>query len=205
MNSRHHKHILSFGKPRQRMKDNHADLSDQALLQNYRRTEDTRWLGWLFQRYTMLVFGVCMKYLKQEEDARDCTQQVFEKALQEIAKYEINYFKSWVYQVAKNQCLMKLRAKGHTTSELTENMIEHTEATNHTGDAMQKEMLLRRMEEAMLTLNAEQRNCIELFYLQQKSYQEISDATGYTLLQVKSHIQNGKRNLKLRMQQFKST
>lgn len=205
MNSRHHLHILSFGKPRHRMKENHAHLSDQALLQNYRRTEDTRWLGWLFQRYTMLVFGVCMKYLKQEEDARDCTQQVFEKALQEIAKYEISYFKSWVYQVAKNQCLMKLRAKGRTTSELTENMIAHTEAKNHSDDTLQKELLLRRMEEALLTLNAEQRNCIELFYLQQKSYQEISNTTGYTLLQVKSHIQNGKRNLKLRMQQFKTT
>lgn len=205
MNSRHHKHILSFSKLSHRMKENHAHLSDQTLLQNYRRTEDTRWLGWLFQRYTMLVFGVCMKYLKQEEDARDCTQQVFEKALQEIPKYEISYFKSWVYQVAKNQCLMKLRSKGHATSELTENMIEHSEGTYNSGDALQKEMLLRRMEEALLTLNAEQRSCIELFYLQQKSYQEISDATGFTLLQVKSHIQNGKRNLKLRMQQFKTT
>ena len=201
INSRHQKVVLSFSKPGVRMQKNHAEMSDLALLQTFRRTQDSRWLGYLFQRYTVLVFGVCMKYLKHEEDARDCTQQVFEKAFQEIPKYEISYFKSWVYQVAKNQCLMKLRAKGNISSAITENITNATVQEPAAEQAIQKEKLLKSMEEALQTLSTEQRNCIERFYLLQESYQQISEATGYSLSQIKSYIQNGKRNLKLRLQQ----
>lgn len=185
------------------MKEQEKHMSDQALLQQYRRTGQNRWLGLLFERYTLLVFGVCMKYMKHEEDARDCTQQTFEKAIQELEKYEITFLKSWLYRVATNICLMKLRSKGIDTANLTDQLSETTGDEAMADMAIEKETLLRKMEQAMQLLNHEQRNCITLFYLNGLSYQQISDSTGYSILQVKSHIQNGKRNLKLRMQQMK--
>lgn len=200
---RHQRVILSFSKHPAGMKEQEKHMSDQALLQQYRRTGQNRWLGLLFERYTLLVFGVCMKYMKHEEDARDCTQQTFEKAIQELEKYEITFLKSWLYRVATNICLMKLRSKGIDTANLTDQLSETTGDEAMADMAIEKETLLRNMEQAIQLLNHEQRNCITLFYLNGLSYQQISDSTGYSVLQVKSHIQNGKRNLKLRMQQMK--
>jgi len=87
----------------------HNTYTDTELLQQYRKTADSQWLGSLFERYSLLVFGVCMKYLRNATDAQDATQHVFEKALGEVGKYEIPFFKSWIYSVAKNHCLMQLR------------------------------------------------------------------------------------------------
>src|SRR5688572_11808040 len=84
-------------------------MTDKELLAKYDKDHDSRWLGILLQRYTLLLLGVCMKYLKNEEEAKDSVQQIFLKVIQEIQKYKVEYFKSWLYMVAKNHCLMKLR------------------------------------------------------------------------------------------------
>lgn len=185
------------------MRAGSTDMTDQELLMRFRQTGDNRWLGMLFTRYSLLVFAVCMKYLKNEEDAKDCTQQVFEKAISEIEKYEISFFKSWIYKVTQNQCLMRLREKNKTTEELSAAHLTDSTEESKTSEIQQKEIMLSQMHDAMQQLNTEQRTCIELFYLHHKSYQEIARLTGYTLLQVKSYIQNGKRNLKLKLLQYK--
>lgn len=64
-------------------------------------------------------------------------------------------------------------------------------------DPLQDERMLKDLEEAMQHLKKEQKTCIRMFYLQRKSYQSIAEETGFNLLQVKSYIQNGKRNLRL--------
>ena len=143
-----------------------------------------------------------MKYLKNEEEAKDCVQQVFLKAITELHKYKVDYFKSWLYTVAKNHCLMKLRDKGKYNLEITEHLsgtIEENTVETHL--ALEKDQALNAVETALLQLNNEQQQCVTLFYLQKKSYHEITEITGFTLLQVKSYIQNGKRNLKLLMLQ----
>ena len=86
-------------------------IEDQELLEKYYASSDQQWLGILLQRYTLLLFGVCMKYLKNEEEARDAVQQVFLKVLVELSKYRVDFFKSWLYMVAKNYCLRMLRNK----------------------------------------------------------------------------------------------
>ena len=182
------------------MNTTYSTIPDQDLLKRFYHDGDNKWLGVLLQRYTMLLFGVCMKYLKNEEEAKDAVQQVFEKAIKELGKYKVDYFKSWIYMVAKNHCLMQLRDKGKLPKELNEQtMATPVEDTDHT-DLWQKDELLERMNEAITKLTPEQRTCIELFYLHKKSYTEIGDTTGYTLMQVKSYIQNGKRNLKMILQ-----
>lgn len=175
----------------------HKHISDQELLDRFYADHDNQWLGVLLERYTLLLLGVCMKYLKNEEQARDCVQQIFLKAITELHKYKVEYFKSWIYMVAKNHCLMQLRDKpGKNTIEVKESIIADDYDTNK-EDLLLNERTYDYLHEALKELNTDQQLCVTLFYIEKKSYQEISEQTGYSMMQVKSHIQNGKRNMKL--------
>ncbi|MDB5209090.1 MAG: sigma-70 family polymerase sigma factor [Flavisolibacter sp.] len=179
------------------MKPNRYDhISDNELLELYQADNNQEWIGILLQRYTLLLLGVCMKYLKDETEARDCVQQIFLKVLTEVPKYKIDYFKSWLYMVAKNHCLMRLRQRGaRGLKELSEQHIAVAETDKQ--ELLQNEQTYDLLEEAIEELSEEQKRCVNLFYLQKKSYQEITAQTGFNLMQVKSYIQNGKRNLKI--------
>jgi RNA polymerase sigma factor (sigma-70 family) len=179
---------------------NYNDTDDNELLQNFYKDHDNKWLGILLPRYTLLLLGVCMKYLKNEEDAKDCVQQIFIKIINELHKYKVDYFKSWIYMIAKNHCLMKLRDKGKFTIGLDEEMTSLPDETDEKISLIEKDVLLNKVMNAIKQLNTEQQECVSLFYLQKKSYAEIVEITGFTILQVKSHIQNGKRNLRLMME-----
>ena len=178
------------------MKANRYDhMTDAELLELYYTDKNQEWIGILLERYTLLLLGVCMKYLKDETEAKDCVQQIFLKVLIEVGKYRIDYLKSWLYMVAKNHCLMKLRDKGKVVKELNENHASHSETDKNEMLASEKTYDL--LEEALKELGEEQRQCVILFYLKKNSYQQISEKTGYSQMQVKSYIQNGKRNLKI--------
>ena len=172
----------------------HTRLSDQEILKHFYADHNNEWLGSLLERYTMLLYGVAMKYLKNPEEARDAVQQIFLKAITELHKYEVSYFSSWLYMIAKNHCLMLLRnrRRGISVDQVAEPVSELEEP-----DPLKNESLLKDLEEALQHLNPEQKTCIRLFYLEKKSYQDIASETGFNLLQVKSYLQNGKRNLRL--------
>lgn len=174
-----------------------SDMTDQQLLQKFYADHDNGWLGILLQRYTLLLLGVNMKYLKNEEDAKDSVQQIFYKVITELRKYKVEYFKSWIYMVAKNHCLMKLREKqGKIVKEINEELLSAADEEGDKAALIQNDHVLDLMKEALKELNPGQKHCVTLFYLDKKSYLEISESTGYSMLQVKSYIQNGKRNLK---------
>ena len=197
------------------------NCSDTELVQKFHATRDNALVGELFQRYTHLVFGVCMKYFKDVDEANDGVMQVFEKLLNDLHKHNIDNFKGWLYMVAKNHCLMHFRSKkihvelpknltgdfGDDNSEDgtmspsggTEGVDGMDFASNMHLNGEEKEKQLTLMESAIKELKEGQKICIELFYLQEKSYEEVSAATGYSMKEVKSYIQNGKRNLKIIM------
>ena len=172
-------------------------ITDAELLQKFYLDHDNKWLGVLLPRYTLLLLGVCMKYLKNEEDSRDCVQQIFLKVINELHKYKVDYFKSWIYMIARNHCLMKLRDHKKATIELNEHVATASDAESDKRSLLEKDALLQRMESALNKLNPDQKTCVKLFYLQKKTYSEVAEITGFTLMQVKSYLQNGKRNLKL--------
>lgn len=179
----------------------HKTYTDTELLLHFRKTADSKWLGWLFERYSLLVFGVCMKYLRDATDAQDATQHVFEKALGEVGKYEIPFFKSWIYSVAKNHCLMQIRSR-NSKPGTTDELPEETSAELLTDQELKMRELLmeeksHHLKAALQELNPDQRICVEMFYLERSSYHEIETRTGFSFSQVKSHIQNGKRNLRI--------
>jgi RNA polymerase sigma-70 factor (ECF subfamily) len=174
-------------------------INDAELLEKYYNDNNHEWIGVLLERYTLLLFGVCMKYLKNEEEAKDAVQQIFLKVLSEVNKYKIDYFKSWLYMVAKNYCLMKLRGNnGRDIKEISKVQIADEETDKQKFIENEKTYIV--LEESLKELNDEQKQCVILFYLKKNSYNQISEITGFSIMQVKSYIQNGKRNLKLLLQ-----
>jgi RNA polymerase sigma factor (sigma-70 family) len=174
-------------------------ISDEELLSRFRNDGNNDWLGVVLERYTMLLFGVCMKYLKHEEQAKDAVQQVFLKALSEVPKYKIDNIGGWLYQVARNLCLSNLRSKKEYSDD------EHLQYIAQPEEVplsllIEKEKDIDRLKKELQTLKEEQKVCIAAFYLEKKSYNQISELTGFSVKQVKSHIQNGKRNLKLKLE-----
>lgn len=176
---------------------------DLELVRLYRESGDMVHLGELFQRHTELVYLVCMKYLKDEEESKDATMQLFENLATSLLKHDITNFKSWLHVTTKNHCLMQLRAKKKQQSinldEIAQPLMENA-AAFHLTEADRQEQDEQALLKGLADLPPEQRQCLELFYLQQKSYKEIATLTGSELSKVKSYIQNGKRNLKIYME-----
>ena len=176
-------------------------FTDEDLLLAYRKKDDPRLLEELLGRYIRFVFLVCMKYMRNEEQSKDLSMQVFEKVIADLPRFEIHHFKSWLHVVAKNTCLMHLRSqKGVHEIRLDqikepETFVKNDTLLHHEYDN-NRELRLSQLEEAIATLEDGQQQCIRLFYLDEKSYSEVAGLTGYDLNQVKSFIQNGKRNLR---------
>lgn len=178
----------------------HVEMTDLELLDQYKSSNDIAWAGELYNRYTALVFGVCLKYLKNRDDAKDAVMQLFEKLLSTLIEHEITNFKSWLYVTARNHCLMKLRAeKGKRFEEISPSVMEST-AFSHPDNDNSLESDLVKLEKCIEKLASEQKTCVTLFFMQQKCYKDIVTETGYDMLKVKSYIQNGKRNLKICME-----
>lgn len=178
-------------------KSTYKNLDDQQLIASYKESRNSEVFGVIYERYGHLVMGVCLKYLKDEEEAQDLCSKIFEELGNKICKHSIEFFKSWLYQVVKNECFMFLR-KNHPLFVSTD-LIQLTADSNQENEEL-KERKYTLVEEAISTLNAEQALCIRLFYFDDLSYIEIADKTKLDLKQVKSYIQNGKRNLKNRLQ-----
>lgn len=179
-------------------------LSDNDLIANYCKSGDNVFLGILYKRYGHLVLGLCIKYLKNEDEAQDLVMNIFEKLSSDLKKHKIEFFKSWLYTYSKNFCLMELRKKQSQLKkdiELQESAILFMDSASdsHLNNAEEKESTILQLEIALKELNKEQKLCLELFYYKNKSYNEIVSITGYSANEVKSYIQNGKRNLKLRL------
>ncbi len=171
---------------------------DIVLIQLYRSSNDVQYIGELYRRYAHLILGVCMKYLKNLADSEDAVMEIFEKLHHDLKKNEVEHPKSWLYMVAKNHCLMKLRKAGLSV-EFPEVMPQTPQYDDDFEAFDNKEKLIQLLENNMNHLKNEQRLCVELFYLKEKSYKEIVMQTGFSLNEIKSHIQNGKLNLKKMM------
>ena len=185
--------------------EKYIHFSDNELITEYKNTKNNVFVGILYKRYSHLVLGLSLKYLKDEDEAKDAVMQVFEKLLTVLLKFNIDYFKSWLYTFSKNHCLMIIRSKQSKLKKEIDMQIHadyfmETESTLHPNKEVEKELQYNLLEKAIDELSADQKKCIELFYLKEKSYNEIVELTGYSINEVKSFIQNGKRNLKIKLE-----
>ena len=183
-------------------------LTDDELVQGYKDSGEAEYVGELFERYTHMVYLVCMKYLKDPMEAEDMSMVIFEKLMKDLPKYEVRNFKYWLHTVSKNQCLVFLdkqkrkRHKEDNYQDMQQGIVENGVEFDLIDE---KEIQLTNLEEAITMLNEGQQECIKLFYLQKKSYVEVAEMTGYDLKKVKSYIQNGKRNLKKHLENMASS
>lgn len=174
--------------------------SDKELVEAYRRSGNLQVLANLYQRYMDLVYGVCLKYLSEPEPAKDAVMQVFEALIVKLRQHEVENFKAWLYSLAKNYCLMQLRSQQHKkTVSLNPDFMQSSEEL-HLDNAWQREAGFKQLEQCLQTLSTDQKQTVELFYLQQKCYNEIVALTGIEWNKVRSLIQNGRRNLKICME-----
>ncbi|MGF7229741.1 RNA polymerase sigma factor [Arachidicoccus sp.] len=173
---------------------------DHELIALYKKTADTQVLATLYERYMALVYGVCLKYLKEEEQCKDAVMQIFENLIDKLLAHEVSNFKSWLHVLTKNFCLMELRKSSrYVVTELDESFMQISQAMHH-EDSWQKEADLSALEKCLETLSEEQNKTVRMFYLEEKCYKEVAEQTGFKIEKVRSYIQNGKRNLKICME-----
>ncbi len=177
-------------------KNNIQQLSNEELLDLYKKEAKPVYFGELYRRYIPLVYGLCLKYLGEEPDAQDAVMDVYEEVQQKMHRYDVRNFHTWLYSVAKNHCLQRLRKDKQA---LFVN-IDHADMENEDVFTLLDKAKTSEEETALAycldELTVEQRRSVEFFYYENKSYADIVSLTGYTLAKVKSYIQNGKRNLK---------
>jgi RNA polymerase sigma-70 factor (ECF subfamily) len=174
---------------------------DEALLEAYARTGDLQELADLYERYMELVYGLCIKYLKDPETAKDAVMGIFEVLVRDLhKKYSVQYFGSWLYSVSRNYCLMQIRAAGkEKTVEISPEIMQSGD-NPHLNELEEGEEQLRKLEKCIEALPPDQKQTVLLFYRENKCYNEIEVITGYEWNRVRSHIQNARRNLKICME-----
>ncbi len=187
-------------------KKKHKPESETDLLREYRQTGDLSVLGKLYEPQMEMIFAISMKYFKDEEEAKDTVMALFEELIPKLRQHEVENFKAWLGMVTRNYCLMELRKRplaprGGIIDEedndesISNNFMEISTSEHHT-DSLDLEQNLTKLEDCLQTLNLEQKQSVELFFMQEKTYQEVSQLTGFEVNKVKSYLQNGKRNLK---------
>lgn len=181
------------------------DISDKELIAAYKSSNELSYVSALYQRYMELVFGVCLKYFKDGERSKDAVMDIYEELCKKLKLHEIDNFKGWLLVLARNYCLMQLRSpRNIKTTEFNADFMQSSQNTHLENGLLEKEENFKKLEECMEQLTAEQKQSIELFFLQKKCYNEIADITGFEWSKVRSHIQNGKRNLKICMEEKKA-
>lgn len=176
-------------------------LSDDELLYDFKHTNNQQALAILYLRYSDLLYGVCFKYLKNAESSKDAVMNIYTEIVQKLLSHEVDNFKGWIYVVAKNHCLMQLRKEKKAITVEFQPQFMHNEDFSHLDDILSKEKDLIKLENCISQLNTEQNRVINLFYLQNKCYNEIADEVKMDWNKVRSVIQNGRRNLKICMEE----
>lgn len=180
--------------------------SDKELLVSFKETGDINLLSTLYQRYMDLVFGVCLKYFKDQERCKDAVMDIFNELNTKLRLHDVDNFKGWLHVLTRNYCLMQLRSpKNMKTTEFSP-VFMYSEQNSHLNDeALEKEENFKKLESCLETLPGEQKESVRLFYLESKCYKEIAGITGFDWNKVRSYIQNGKRNLKICMEEKTNT
>jgi RNA polymerase sigma factor (sigma-70 family) len=177
-----------------------SQTTDKELVAAFKESGDSNYLSTLYQRYMDLVFGVCLKYFKDAEKCKDAVMDIYEELNTKLKLHEVDNFKGWLHVLARNYCLMQLRSpRNMKTTEFNADFMQSAENTHLNGEVLEKESNFVKLEQCLDALTDEQKQSVQLFYLENKCYNEIAEITGYDWNKVRSYIQNGRRNLKLCM------
>jgi RNA polymerase sigma factor (sigma-70 family) len=173
-------------------------VTDKELVSAFKESGEMNHLSILYQRYMDLVFGVCLKYFKDSERSKDAVMDIFEELNRKLKLHEVDNFSGWLHVLARNYCLMQLRSpKNLKTTEFNADFMQSVHTTHLTNEVLEKEATFEKLAQCIETLPEDQKQSIQLFFVEKKCYNEIAIITGYEWNRVRSYIQNGKRNLKI--------
>jgi RNA polymerase sigma-70 factor (ECF subfamily) len=174
-----------------------VELADEQLLASYMESDDKELVAILFERYTHLVYGICLNYLKDNDQCKDAVMEIFESLFHKLAVHKVNNFRNWLYSVTRNYCLMEIRKNG-SYNKVRDHYLANEENGYQEFITEEDELMYSKavILSALEQLSPDQGTCIKLMYIEDKSYRDISEITGLSMNEVKSHVQNGKRNLK---------
>jgi RNA polymerase sigma factor (sigma-70 family) len=182
-----------------------ADAEVSSWIENYLKTGDKQYWGRIFEKYKKQIFVRCLRILNNSEDARDLTSEAFIKAFENIQNFDLKRsFFPWLYQLTTNLCIDHIRRK----KLIQFNQIEDQVISENPEDVivnLERKELGNHIKQAIRKLKRPQKRCFCLFYIQQKSYKEIAELTGYSFNEVRSYIQNGRRKFKSIMEKNLST
>ena len=184
--------------------------SDEDLAAGFRESGNNALLGQLYERYLELIYGLCLQYLRDGGRAEDAAMDIYEQLQTKLREHEVQHFRPWLYRLARNHCLMILRRSANQLTRDSTSVPVHGGADiadMYLGELMHqrvddgvtadRETMLTALEACAERLNESQNACIRRFYLEGASYAEIADELACTTGQVRSHLQNGRRNLKI--------
>ncbi|GJM34415.1 MAG: DNA-directed RNA polymerase sigma-70 factor [Saprospiraceae bacterium] len=171
--------------------------ADAELVAKYKSTNEQKYLGQLYDRYLELVYGVCLKYLKDQTLAEDAIIAIYEELITKVREHDIRQFRSWLHVLVKNHCLMQLRRdKKNITVSFDPNFMQSIEELHPLLEEGQQNGQEAALKVCLDKLKIEQKSCIKLFYYEGKSYKEIAEMRVDEVGTIRSYIQNGRRNLR---------
>lgn len=178
-------------------------LTDEQLLGKYLSGSESRYLGQLYERYMPMVYGICLKIMRDPGKAEDAVMNIYEELTRKVKEHEIGSFRGWLYVLARNHCLMEWRKNHRRPTDLHEDMGRY----DAVEEAFQYELPKdgTPLEKCMDELPPQQRNSVQWFYYEDKSYKEIADLIAEDVGKVRSYIQNGRRNLKICLENGKES
>jgi RNA polymerase sigma factor (sigma-70 family) len=187
-------------------RNNNSNYSDDDLIKKYKESMDKNYVGELYKRHTGFVFAICFRYLKDKGKTEEITMEIFESLFDKLLEHEITNFKPWLHTLSRNHCLLYFRNLNYEKKKLgikkenSEKNMDFDPFVHPDYEIKEEQFFL--LQKFIEKLKDEQKICVELFYLEEKSYTEISEKTGFSFKEVKSYLQNGKRNLKLQFDKY---
>ena len=169
--------------------------------------------GQLLDAYKQKVFGTCISFIPNKEDAEDVSQEVFIAVFKSIHQFKENSkLSTWIYKITTNKCLEFIRKKNAKKrfyfmqtilgNEIPLDKTSYFTEVNHPGILLENQEKSELIFKAIHTLPETQRIIFTLAKIDGKSYQEIAEITGKTLSSVESILFRAKKGLQEKLENF---
>ena len=168
---------------------------ESSLLLKYLKTNDLSYLLELYRPYMHLVYGLAFKYVKDPKQSQEIVYCIFKKLIKDIKRQEVRVFGNWLYNLSLDFC-KQWRDRGRTESDQivalggsTQTPVEFYDDKD--DDSFEEE--ISSMEDEVMRIKSQQEKCSQLFFKEQRCFQEIADITGWEVSEIKYHVKNAKR------------
>jgi RNA polymerase sigma-70 factor (ECF subfamily) len=158
----------------------------------------------LVKRWERHIYGLTLRILGRDEEAKDATQETFLSAYRNLSKFRGEAkFSSWIYRIALNVCNTRLRTRPKNALSIEEQHeatgFELAADNQDLGAGIQQEQITRYVRRALQALPAEMRQVIIMKEYEDLKFSEIAEILGIPLSTVKTRMYTGLSELRKRL------